>query len=147
GRLDPQAALHIMWQLLDSLSDAHHHGLLHRDIKPANVRVFEYMGDPLYAKLLDFGLARDVDGGPQVTAKGELVGTPRYMAPEQLTEKPLSPATDIYSLGMVALEMLIGRDALGGNQWAGQLDRLRPEHTFDISAADTERIGAGLVAV
>ena len=145
-QLEPVTVLHIVWQLLDSLDEAHRLGLLHRDMKPANIRVFEHRGDPYYVKLLDFGLARDVrreHGG--VTSTGQLVGTPRYMAPEQLTEKPLSPATDIYSLGLVAYEMLAGSDALGGNHWGAQLERLQSGHVFSIP--EIERVGAGLLTV
>ncbi len=102
--------VHILRQLLESLREAHAQGLLHRDIKPVNIRVFEYMGDPLYTKLLDFGIARQYAGdATKITREGAAVGTPQFMAPEQLAARELSPATDIYALGIVAIEMLTGR--------------------------------------
>lgn len=126
GRMQPAEIVHVLRQLLIGLREAHARGLLHRDIKPDNIRVFSVDGDPLRVKLLDFGLARaSDDGSPSVTKTGELLGTPRYMSPEQLLGQPVSPASDIYSLGMVAWEMLGGADALAGNRWGDQLDRLR----------------------
>lgn len=131
--LRPADAVHVLRQLLHALMEAHAAGLLHRDLKPENVRVFEYQGDPLTVKLLDFGIARPTrPQGPAITATGELIGTPRYMPPEQLTERELSPASDIYSLGILAYEMLLGRDALQGNRWSDQIDRLRSGHVFGV---------------
>ena len=106
---------HVTRQILLALREAHAAGLLHRDIKPANIHVFRYADDPLYTKLIDFGLARGV--GPDalvVTRAGGVVGTARYMAPEQALGLDLSPASDLYSVGVVALEMLTGdeRDIL-----------------------------------
>ncbi len=131
---------HVLRQLLDALGEAHRAGLLHRDIKPENVRVFEEHGDPWRVKLLDFGIARSTEPSrPQVTADGVLVGTPRYMSPEQLTARELTSASDIYSLGIVAFEMMVGRDALHGNHFGAQLDRLRSGHLF---AAPDGRVSA-----
>lgn len=108
----PQAeAEHVLRQLLASLREAHSHGLLHRDVKPANIRIFRHRDDPNYAKLMDFGMARDAGGDGRVTRTGALVGTPRYMSPEQFTGEQLTPASDLFSLGLVALEMLTGEPA------------------------------------
>lgn len=133
GRLDPAEVIHVLRQLLCSLQEAHRAGLIHRDLKPQNVRVFASEGDLLTVRLLDFGIARGTDDShPSVTKTGELIGTPRYMSPEQLTDRPLTPASDIYSLGMVALEMLAGPDALPDNALGSQLDRLRSGYMFAV---------------
>ncbi len=113
GRFTEPEVVHLMVQVLQSLREAHAAGLLHRDIKPANIRVFEYMGDPLRAKLLDFGIAREVSPKEsKITQDGVMIGTPKYMAPEQVFGDTLTTASDIYSLGLVAFEMLAGRAAI-----------------------------------
>ncbi len=115
GPLEPDTTVHILLQLLSSLREAHGHGVLHRDIKPSNVMVYEYGGDPFRVKLLDFGVAKPLAAdAPKLTKTGAVLGTPRYMAPEQAFAEPLTPATDIYSLGLLAFEMLTGRPAIKG---------------------------------
>ncbi len=109
GPMSERDVVHVLGQLLEALGEAHTLGLLHRDIKPANIRVYEYMDDPLCVKLLDFGIARAADEDVALTATGKAVGTPRFMAPEQFLGEPLTPATDLYSLGLVAFELLTGR--------------------------------------
>ena len=110
---DPEAAARLGRQVAEALVAAHAAGLVHRDIKPSNLMV---RGDG-YAKVLDFGLARSAgpsaedsladDAGPTVT--GRLVGTPRYMAPEQARGEPATPAADVFSLGLVLYELAAGR--------------------------------------
>ena len=126
GRLSSGAVAHVLRQLLAALAEAHRSGLIHRDIKPQNIRVVDSNAEHPMVKLLDFGIARATDNGhPSLTATGELVGTPRYMSPEQLTERPLTAASDVYSLGLVALELLVGTEALPGNRLSDQLRRLQ----------------------
>ncbi|MHC4830556.1 MAG: serine/threonine-protein kinase, partial [Planctomycetota bacterium] len=124
--LDESIVRHIVVQTLYGLRAAHREGLLHRDIKPENLRVYERGDDPWALKLLDFGIARDstLEAAGKLTATGILVGTPRYMAPEQLRAAPLTPASDLYSLGIVAYEMLVGSQALQGGSLAAQLERV-----------------------
>ncbi len=146
GRLAPSAATHVLRQLLASLSEAHTAGLLHRDIKPHNVRVYEWMGDPLTVKLIDFGLARATDGGhPGVTATGEFIGTPRYMAPEQLLDQELTAATDLYCVGLLAFELVMGADSLPANTIGHQFERLQAGH--HLSSADLDETDPRLAAV
>ena len=113
GPMDAHTCGRILDQVLSSLREAHNAGILHRDIKPANILVADYGG----ARLLDFGIAkaRNQDHAQRLTETGRVVGTPRYMSPEQLFGEELTPASDIYSLGLVAFEMLLGRSPIEGS--------------------------------
>ncbi len=113
GRLAPREALQIIPQICDALQYAHDEGIVHRDIKPENVLV-DRKGR---VKIADFGLAKMLGveaGTSRLTAEGQVMGTPHYMAPEQI-EKPLTVdhRADIYSLGVVLYEMLTGDLPLG----------------------------------
>ena len=131
GRVTARQAEGVLRQLLDALEHAHNAGLLHRDIKPENIRILSEEGDDWPVKLLDFGIVRPLaEGSPGITATGVVVGTPRYMSPEQLVEAPLSAASDIYSLGVVVFEMLVGSRHLHGSSWLDQLERMQSGHLF-----------------
>ena len=112
--LEPTRVAHIMRQILESLREAHHYGILHRDIKPSNIMLHEHMGERDLVKLLDFGIARlfDDEGDDDVrqTREGVLIGTPRYMAPEAIAGEA-TPASDLYSFGLVVYELLTGKKA------------------------------------
>jgi eukaryotic-like serine/threonine-protein kinase len=117
GRLEPARAVKILVAVCEAIGAAHHEGVLHRDLKPENILL---PGGNIEAKVLDFGVAKLVadgdrahidDGGETQTALtmvGTIVGTPAYMAPEQLGAAPLDPRTDIFALGVIAYEMLSG---------------------------------------
>ena len=142
GPLPPAVVEHILRQLLYALREAHHKGLVHRDLKPENILVYANGADPWAVKLLDFGIARPMNRqDARLTATGELIGTPRYMSPEQLTDAPLSPASDIYSLGVVAFELLFGTEALHGGRWGDQLDRLQAHYEF-VAPPPAQDLGA-----
>jgi serine/threonine protein kinase len=104
GPLPPERAVHICAQVADALEAAHERGLVHRDVKPANILV----GKSDHAYLSDFGLIRrsEVSGG--ITKTGQFMGTLDYASPEQFEGKPLGPPTDVYSLGCVFYECLVG---------------------------------------
>ena len=90
--------------IADALAYVHGLGILHRDIKPGNILLVQTRpGEPLRAKVADFGIARIADA-TRLTATGAMVGTAAYLSPEQAMGSPLTPATDIYSLGLVLLE-------------------------------------------
>lgn len=95
----------VITQVGDALDYAHSRGLIHRDVKPSNILLDE-RGNCL---LTDFGIAKMVEGTARITQSGAILGTPAYMSPEQGTGQPLSPASDIYSLGVVMYEMATGR--------------------------------------
>ncbi|HZX54854.1 MAG TPA: serine/threonine protein kinase [Ilumatobacteraceae bacterium] len=110
GPLPVTEALSYLVQTADALSAAHAVGVVHRDIKPGNLMV---MVDGT-VKVTDFGIARAV-GSSAMTAVGKVSGTPQYMSPEQATGGTATPLSDIYSLGAVGYEMLVGRPPFGGD--------------------------------
>jgi putative two-component system response regulator len=105
SQMDLQEVVAFMRPLAGALDHAHSQGVLHRDIKPSNILLHKD-GTPVLA---DFGLARMAAPVRKLTASGIVMGTPEYMSPEQAVGGPIGPATDIYSLGIVAYEMLTGR--------------------------------------
>ena len=104
GRLPVPQALELALAVADGLSFAHEHGLVHRDVKPQNV-LLSSEGE---VKVTDFGIARSLHVEHGVTQTGTVLGTGEYLAPEQASGKQVSPATDVYSLGVVLWELLAG---------------------------------------
>lgn len=110
-RFDVIEAAGIAYKIANALSFAHNQGVIHRDIKPANIFIVE-SNQP---KVVDFGIARvpnrvlDESGQPQTLFKGNIMGTPNYMSPEQASSQPVTALTDVYSLGAVLYEMLTGQ--------------------------------------
>ncbi|HPF61067.1 MAG TPA: serine/threonine-protein kinase [Gemmatimonadales bacterium] len=106
GRLSWRRAAEICAQIAEALDHAHDHGVVHRDIKPANVMI----GPGGAVKVMDFGIAR-MAGSSRQTRHGHSVGTPAYMAPEQLRGEECDGRTDLYALGAVFYELVTGRVA------------------------------------
>lgn len=112
GPLPAAEAAAITARVLDALAAAHAVGLVHRDVKPANV-LFAADGT---VKVADFGIAKRLDApDPELTGTGQFIGTPRYLAPEQLLGEPSTPASDVYATGVVLFEMLTGRPPFTGD--------------------------------
>jgi eukaryotic-like serine/threonine-protein kinase len=106
GALPVAQACDIAYQVADALSVAHARGLVHRDVKPGNVLV----QPDGRVKVTDFGIAKAADGGgEELTRTGMVVGTARYLAPEQVDGRDVDERVDLYSLGLVLYEMLCGR--------------------------------------
>src|SRR5256885_17191338 len=103
-------ALRYVAQIAAALQVVHHAGLLHRDLKPPNVMLREN-GD---VALIDFGLARALDGSTPSTRTGVLRGSPYYISPEQALEAVLDARSDFFSLGIMFYEMLMGRKPYTG---------------------------------
>src|SRR5512140_2214799 len=91
-----------------SLAEAHSIGIIHRDIKPDNVFLLNMAGSPDFVKLLDFSVAKLLEGDRMKTQAGVVFGTPQYMSPEQGRGLPLDARSDLYALGVLAFEMLTG---------------------------------------
>lgn len=109
GALDPERASALATQILRALDAAHSAGVVHRDLKPANVLLVDYGGDREFVKLVDFGIARDVGQASSLTGTEDIVGSPRYISPEQATAQPITAQSDLYAWGAVVYEMLTGR--------------------------------------
>ena len=106
----PERAVRMMTKLASALAVAHAGNVIHRDIKPSNIIIDEH-GEP---HITDFGLARLLDG-PEITRTGSFVGTPVYASPEQVKGEKLDERSDLYSLGIVAFELLTGRRPFEGD--------------------------------
>jgi predicted Ser/Thr protein kinase len=113
GQLPVRRAIELAVAVADGLAFAHEHGLVHRDVKPQNVLL---NGDG-EAKVTDFGIARSLDVEHGVTQTGTVMGTSNYLSPEQASGKPVTPATDVYSLGVVLYELLTAEVPFPGDNF------------------------------
>ena len=117
GKLSLDEALPILWQLAEVLDYLSELNLIHRDVKPGNI-MLEGHGQGLHVTLTDFGLVYNGDISTSVTPSGSIMGTPAYLAPEQIDSRQwgkVSPLTDLYALGVVAYEMVCGRVPFDGS--------------------------------
>jgi serine/threonine protein kinase len=173
GRLEPSRAVRILADVCAAMESAHHDGVLHGDLKPENILLPDGDEDGVEAKVLDFGVAQAITkpetpqiprpGGPEARQpelerrRGDavprniedlaIIGTPAYMAPEQLRGQPPNPSTDVFSLGVIAYEMLVGALPFGTGSAAevalaqmrgvasGKLDLLPPALARAVTAA------------
>jgi eukaryotic-like serine/threonine-protein kinase len=120
GRLPPQEARVLFAQLCHGLGAAHAARIVHRDLKPENIFIArtQQLGVDFRVKILDFGIAKLFDGAKTNATGAMSLGTPRYMAPEQTGGQPITPATDVWALGLITFQVLTGyyywRRASGG---------------------------------
>jgi eukaryotic-like serine/threonine-protein kinase len=108
GRLEPARAAELVKQVLSGLAHAHELGIVHRDIKPANIMLTERTGLGEQIRILDFGLARPAIDSTKLTT-GIVVGTPNYMAPEQIKGGAIDGRTDLYAVGVMLFELITGK--------------------------------------
>ena len=111
----PELSERLFLQIVNATEYAHNQGVVHRDLKPSNILIMEFNGQP-FAKICDFGLAKEVqDSHQNLTRTGDLMGTPAYMAPEQIRNaKGIDHRADIFSLGVIYYEMITHEMAFSG---------------------------------
>lgn len=120
---DLNAVVSILLQVAEGLEFAHERGIVHRDIKPSNIRVLE----DGTVKIMDFGIAKSLEGSSKLTQTGIALGTAGYLAPEQIQGADIDPRTDIFSLGVVAYEMVTGRKPFKGSSLSNVLYKILNE--------------------
>lgn len=145
GKMEPTRAARIARDVMRSLSEAHHLGVLHRDLKPGNIMLSTDYEGRERATVLDFGVStvHSVGGGElserfepmQATMLGTFVGTPQYAAPEQFLGDQLSPAADVYATGLVLWEMLAGHPAIEGEEFGSCLRAHLDKTPWELPAA------------
>ena len=125
GTLDPALAVRITQMACQVLEVAHNHNLVHRDVKPDNIMVVGADTDDPTIKMLDFGIAKilDDDASGKLTQTGMMFGTPEYMSPEQASGGPVDHRSDVYALGLVLYEMLVGHPPFRGKNKLALLQR------------------------
>jgi len=107
GRVNVKRAASYAWQALQGLSAVHGAGILHRDLKPANIMLEPSPGPIERVVLIDFGFAT-FEGSAKLTAQGTVVGSLRYIAPERLRGEPIDQRSDVYAIGVMLFELLMG---------------------------------------
>lgn len=105
GHLSSRRTINLICQICDAMEYAHKKGLIHRDLKPSNVLLL----DSDFVKIMDFGLAKCLDGMQSLTLSGNVVGTPTYMSPEQCRGDAIDGRSDLYCVGLLGVFMLTGR--------------------------------------
>src|SRR5437868_4790721 len=128
GRFSVDVSVDLIQQLLSAVGVAHDYQVVHRDLKPDNILI----SNRGKTKILDFGISKLIDDKHRLTATGSMVGTPAYMAPEQVKGEPVDATADIYSLGMILYELLHGEPP-----FTGQLPAVLHSQVFDRPRAST----------
>ncbi len=120
SKLELRMALSFMDQICEALMHAHENGIVHRDLKPSNIMLVTGLDGKITAKIVDFGIAKVVaensENSLNLTKTGELIGSPLYMSPEQCRGQKIDHRSDIYSVGCVFYEMLVGLPPIVGKQ-------------------------------
>ena len=120
---DEHAIASILIQVCEGLDFAHHRGIVHRDIKPSNIRVLE----DGTVKIMDFGIAKSLEAGSNLTQTGIALGTAGYLAPEQIQGKSVDSRTDVFALGIVAYELITGLRPFEGKSLSNVLYKILNE--------------------
>src|SRR5688572_12445822 len=142
GRLPLRERLHILERVARAVAAAHAKGIVHRDLKPGNI-LLTADGQP---KVGDFGLARLADSSVELTRTGATLGTPLYMAPEQVEAKEVSARTDVYALGAILYQTLAGRPPHEGTSVAELYAKILGAEPA-LPGADAELAGVALKAL
>jgi eukaryotic-like serine/threonine-protein kinase len=139
GAMGSEEVIAILTDTASALEQLHAIGIVHRDLKPENIFLAQE-GDELRAKVLDFGISKMLGAGTALTADQSVLGTPAYMAPEQVTGQnaTLDPRTDQFALAAVAFEMLAGRPAFQGDTVIQLFHRILTEPAPVLSGTETK---------
>ncbi|MCA9605592.1 MAG: serine/threonine protein kinase [Myxococcales bacterium] len=148
GPMPPGRVLRLLHQVAGALAEAHAMGLVHRDVKPDNVLFAYTTGFGDMAKVVDFGLVRELDSAdPSITREGAILGTPHYMAPEVIRGATTEPRSDIYALGCVGFFLLTGEQVFEGNTIVEVCSKHMSDAPPRASARRGEPLPAGLDAL
>jgi serine/threonine-protein kinase len=149
GPLSPERAVRLVEQAARAIAEAHDKGLVHRDLKPENLFVCELGGEKDFVKVLDFGIAKLLDGSADatLTREGVIVGTPAYMSPEQCLGRPVDVRSDVYALGGVLHFALTGVPPFGHEPVARVLAAHVTEELSDPTSLIPWQVPEALVAV
>jgi serine/threonine-protein kinase len=148
GRLLPWSrSKKIFLQICAALSAAHAKGIVHRDLKPENVYLVDFLGDPDFVKLLDFGIAKlaegeGAEGGRKLTKTGMLFGTPEYMSPEQARGEQVDHRVDIYAMGCILFQLVTGKVPFAADNFMGVLSMHLTEQPPTVAPETLDSIGA-----
>ncbi|MEE2779561.1 MAG: serine/threonine-protein kinase, partial [Myxococcota bacterium] len=133
-RLPEREAAYLVSQIVKALVNAHENGIVHRDLKPANIHIRQMSGGDVHCKVLDFGIAKVLQGNDEstsnLTGTGMAMGTALYMSPEQILGKPVDFRTDLYAVGCILYELCSGETPFAGEDVAvlvRHLDESIPE--------------------
>ena len=131
GQLPVDDAVRIATEIAGALDYAHRHGVVHRDIKPDNIMLHDG-----HALIADFGIGKalSVTAGEALTTTGMIIGTPAYMSPEQAAGEPVDGRSDIYSLGCLLYEMLVGEPPFTGPSAQAVITKRFVQTPADVSA-------------
>jgi serine/threonine-protein kinase len=136
----------IFLQVCSALAAAHAKGVVHRDLKPENVYLVQFLDDPDFVKLLDFGIAKltevNEQGGRKLTRTGMLFGTPEYMSPEQARGESIDHRVDIYAMGCILFQLVSGRVPFEADNFMGVLSQHLTEPPPVIAPMVFDHIGA-----
>lgn len=135
--LPPRRSATLVAQVARAIHAAHEQGIVHRDLKPANILLAPVPGEPgsepdLVPKVTDFGLAKRLDAGIDLTETGGACGTPNYMAPEQVRGARVGPAVDVYGLGALLFELLTGVPPFTGSSPAEVMNQIVRDDAPDV---------------
>ncbi|MDP1915681.1 MAG: serine/threonine-protein kinase [Myxococcales bacterium] len=137
--LPESRVMRLMSQVLSALADAHSVGVIHRDLKPENIMVSQGRSEPDFVKVLDFGIAKIVDGsdeeGPALTRAGFVCGTPEYMSPEQARGAKLDHRSDLYAVGVILYQLVSGMLPFDSDSAVG----FATKHLTEIPPPPTKR--------
>ena len=131
--------------VLDALAQAHGKGVVHKDLKPSNLFILHPGTDEERMVVLDFGIARIMDARTQYTQVGAFAGTPAYLAPEYIKDQTVTPSVDVYQMGLIIIEALIGRPVVSANSAVAYLMKhVQGEHDVP-SELRASKLGALLL--